>query len=247
MIVILVRAVLWALPGALLGLFFAAATLAAVRWGVSAGADQVASVAFGPSVIGAGLALTLLAGLATGGVAAWTLRRRNLVDALREGGQTTSGGRAEPQGDVRARRAAGRGGHGPDVRRRAARAQHVERRVGGPRVRHREGLLRPGPPAAVEVPESAANGDYFRRAIARLRALPGVVSAGVSISPPLTDTSVMLSGGLEVTTPAGKEALDRLNGQFVTPGYFESIGMRLVRGRFFSAADEQAKAAGGCS
>ena len=92
-LVVLVRAVLWALPGALVGFLFAAATLAAVRWGVSAGADQVASVAFGPAVIGAGLALTLVAGLATGGVAAWTLRRRNLVDALREGGQTTSGGR----------------------------------------------------------------------------------------------------------------------------------------------------------
>ncbi len=240
--VVLVRAVLWSLPGALLGFLFAEATIAAIRWGASAGADQVAGVAFGPAVFGAGLALTLLAGLATGSVAAWTLRRRNLVDVLREGGQTTSGGRTSHRVtfalvalQVAAATALTFG---------AALLVHSMWNV----VSADRGFdIDKGFAIQVRLPRSkyptsAASGEYFRRAIARLRALPGVVSAGVSVSPPLTDTSVMLSGDLEVATPAGKKALSRLNGQFVTPGYFESIGMRLVRGRFFSPADEQANA-----
>jgi putative ABC transport system permease protein len=241
-IVVLVRAVLWALPGALLGFFFAAATLAAVRWGVSAGADQVASVAFGPAVIGAGLALTLFAGLATGGVAAWTLRRRNLVDALREGGQTTSGGRRSHR--VTFSLVALQVGAATALTFGAALLVHSMWNV----VSADRGFdIEKGFAIQVRLPRSkyptsASNAEYFRRAIARLRALPGVVSAGVSVSPPLTDTSVMFGGEMVVTTPVGKKTFDRLSGQLVTPGYLESIGMRLVRGRFFSAADEQANA-----
>ena len=62
------------------------------------------------------------------------------------------------------------------------------------------------------------------------------------MSPPLTDTYVMLGGDMVATTPAGKKTFNRLSGQFVTSGYLESLGMRLMRGRFFSAADEQAGA-----
>jgi predicted permease len=241
-IVVLVRAVLWALPGALLGFFFAAATLAAVRWGASAGADRVAGVHFGPMVLVAGLALTLLAGLVTGGVAAWSMRRRNLILALREGTQTTSGGRRGHRVtfclvamQVAAATALSIGAallvHSMWNVVSADRGFDLDRgfvvQVRLPRSRY---------------PKTADNAAYFQRALARLRALPGVVSAGVSVSPPLTDTSVMLGGDLEVTTPAGKKTFNRLNGQFVTRGYVESLGMRLRQGRLFSAADEQTNA-----
>ena len=53
---------------------------------------------------------------------------------------------------------------------------------------------------------------------------------------------VTINGDMVVTTPAGKKTFNRLSGQFVTPGYFESLGMRLVRGRFFSVADDRAGA-----
>ncbi len=241
-LVVLVRAVLWALPGALVGFLFAAATLAAVRWGVSAGADQVASVAFGPAVIGAGLALTLVAGLATGGVAAWTLRRRNLVDALREGGQTTSGGRRSHRVtfalvalQVAAATALSVG------------AVLLVRSMWNVVSADRGFDIDKGFTLQIRLPRSkyptsAACAEYYRKALARVRALPGVVSAGVSMSPPLTDTYVMLGGDMVATTPAGKKTFNRLSGQFVTSGYLESLGMRLMRGRFFSAADEQAGA-----
>jgi predicted permease len=240
--VVLIRAVLWSLPGALLGFFFAAATLAAVRWGASAGAEQVAAVHFGPMVLVAGLALTLLAGLVTGGVAAWTLRRRNLVAALREGGQTTSGGRRGHR--ITFALVALQVGAATALSIGAALLVHSMWNV----VSADRGFdLDRGFVVQVRLPRSrypktADNAAYFQRALARLRALPGVVSAGVSVSPPLTDTSVMLGGDLEVTTPAGKRTFNRLNGQFVTRGYVESLGMRLRQGRLFSAADEQTNA-----
>ncbi len=238
-IVVLVRAVLWSLPGAVLGLVFAEATVAAIRWGVSAGADEVATVRFGPAVVGAGLALTLVAGLATGGVAAWTLRRRNLVDALREGGQTTSGGRRSHRVtftlvavQVAAATALGIG------------AALLVRSMWNVVSADRGFEIDKGFTLQVRLPRSkyptsAACADYYRRALARVRALPGVVSAGVSMSPPLTDTYVMLGGDMVVTTPAGKKTFNRLAGQFVTPGYLESLGMRLVRGRFFRESDDR--------
>jgi predicted permease len=240
--VVLTRAVLWSLPGALLGFLFAEATIAAIRWGASAGADRVAGVAFGPAVIGAGIALTILAGLATGSVAAWTLRRRSLVDALRESGQTTSGGRRSHRvtfGLVAVQVAAATAlTFGAALLLRsmwnvvsADRGFDIDRgfvvQVRLPKSKY---------------PKAADNADYFRRALDRLRVMRGVKSAGVSISPPLTDTAVGLGGDMEVTTPTGKKTLKRLNGEFVTPGYFESIGMRLVRGRFFTEADEQSGA-----
>jgi putative ABC transport system permease protein len=241
--VVLIRAVLWSLPGAVLGLLFAEATVAAIRWGASAGADQVASVAFGPAVIGAGLALTLLAGLATGGVAAWTLRRRNLLDALREGGQTTSGGRRSHRVtfalvalQVAAATALTFGA--------ALLVRSMWNVVSADRgFDIDKGFVVQVRLPMSKYPKAADNADYFRRALGRLRAMPEVKSAGVSVSPPLTDTVVGLGGDMEVTTPSGKKSFQRLSGAFVTPGYFESTGMRLVRGRFFSAADEQTRAA----
>jgi predicted permease len=241
-IVVLVRAVLWALPGALLGFFFAAATLAAVRWGASAGAEQVAAVHFGPVVIGAGLALTLLAGLVTGGVAAWSMRRRSLTDALREGAQTTSGGRRGHR--ITFALVALQVGAATALSIGAALLVHsMWNVVSADRGFDIDtGLVVQVRLPVSKYPTSAASADYYRRALTRLRALPGVVSAGVSLSPPLTDTMVTINGDMVVTSPAGKKTFNRLSGQFVTPGYFEALGMRLVRGHFFSAADEQSNA-----
>lgn len=236
--VVLVRAVLWALPGALLGFLFAAATLALVRWGATAGADQIGEIHFGPLVLGAGLFLTLLAGLATGGVAAWSMRRKNLTESLREGGQTASGGRQRHRItttlvtlQVAAATALAIGA--------ALLVHSMWNVVSADRGfdRDRGFVVQVRLPKS-KYPKGANHAAFYKQALARIRALPGVTAAGVSISPPLTDTSVMLGGELVVTTPSGQQTLKRLNGQFVTSGYFEATGSRLVRGRFFSEADD---------
>jgi len=240
--VVLVRAILWSLPGAILGVVFATATLAVVRWGASAGMDQVADIQFAPRVLAAGLVMTLLAGLATGGVAAWSMRRRDLSESLREGGQTASGGRRQHRVST--------------VLVALQIASATTLAIGAALLLHsmwnvmsldRGFDINRGLVVQVRLPRStypkvADQVKFYQRTLTRVRALPGVVAAGVSASPPLTDTSVTLSGDLEVDTPAGKRALQRLDGQFVTTGYFEALGLRLVRGRFFSDADEQSNA-----
>jgi predicted permease len=240
--VVLVRALLWCLPGALLGMLFGAATLALVRWGASAGTDTLGDVRFGPAVLGAGLVLTVVAGLATGGVAAWSMRRHNLIESLREGGQTSSTGRRRHRAtttlvaiQVAAATALAIG---------AALLVHSMWNV----VSVDRGFDRDrGFVVQVRLPRSKypkidQQATFYEQALARVRALPGVVSAGVSASPPLTNTSVMLGGDLAVETPAGKRTFNRLAGQFVSRGYFEALNMKLVRGRYLGAADEQPNA-----
>jgi len=73
--------------------------------------------------------------------------------------------------------------------------------------------------------------------LARLRALPGVVAGGATDSIPFgsnhSDSLILAEGyqmqpGESVISPADV---------VVTPGYFQAMGARLVRGRFFDARD----------
>jgi predicted permease len=239
--VVVVRAVLWALPGALLGIVFAVVTLALLRWGATAGTDQPGATTLGPLVLTAGLALTLIAGLVTGGVAAWSMRKKNLTDALREGGGlTASGGRRRHR--ITATLVSVQVAAATALAIGAALLVHSMWNV----VSADRGFDRDrGFVVQVRLPKSkypkgADHVSFFRQALERIRALPGVKSAGLSISPPLTDTSVSFSGDFVITTPRGQQTVRRLDGQFVTSGYFESTGSRLVRGRFFSQADDDA-------
>lgn len=71
-----------------------------------------------------------------------------------------------------------------------------------------------------------------------LRALPGVAHVGAGSSLPLsgqeTGTSVMAEG-----RPVDPAARLQAGWAFVTPGYFDALGVSLRRGRLFSEADEQ--------
>jgi hypothetical protein len=82
--------------------------------------------------------------------------------------------------------------------------------------------------------------EFYGQALSRIRSLPGVAAAGLSSSPPLTESITTLSGSLKLTTPTETRTIERLHAQFVSSGYFEALGVRLLRGRTFSAEDEQA-------
>ncbi|RPJ63916.1 MAG: FtsX-like permease family protein [Acidobacteria bacterium] len=240
--VVLVRSVLWSLPGAVLGYVFGVATLAFVRWGASAGTESLGTVPVGPVVIAAGLGLTLLGGLATGAVAAWTLRHRDLVQSLHEAGLAVSTGRRRRRATlvlVAAQVAVATG--------LAIGSALLVRSMWNVAQADRGFDLDRGLVVQVRLPRShypraAEQATYYQQALARVRALPGVLSAGVSASPPLTNTTVMLSGSLKVESPSGDSTLNRMLGQFVTAGYFEAAGLRLIKGRFFSEQDEQSAA-----
>jgi putative ABC transport system permease protein len=239
---VVARSVAWSLPGAVLGVICAEVTLGLIRWGASTGADSPAALAQGPVVLVAGLALALLAGVASACIVSWTLRRQNFAELLREGGHSTSMGR--------------RRGRATSVlimlQVTAATVLALGAALLLQSVRNLNAVdygfdLAKGLAVQVRLPRSTfprstQQAAFFQQALSRIRALPGVSAAGVSVAPPLTDYSMTLAGGLTVTTPARSQSINQLSGQFITSGYFETLSQKLVRGRFISEQDEESHA-----
>lgn len=84
-------------------------------------------------------------------------------------------------------------------------------------------------------PDTAARLGFFQQLLERTRALPGVTSAGLTRNLPVSGSSM--------TSPALIEGQEREPGSeptqasAVTPGYFRAMGIRLMRGRTFTAGD----------
>jgi putative ABC transport system permease protein len=96
--------------------------------------------------------------------------------------------------------------------------------------------------ATVTIPDSAyatpeATSSFFATLLGRLRGQPGVAAAGAVTGVPLRaargDLNFQIQGR---ETPAGTLSR-RADWQVVTPGYFDAIGMRIVRGRGIEASD----------
>jgi len=78
---------------------------------------------------------------------------------------------------------------------------------------------------------------FHNEALRQLRALPGVTSAGVTDWIPLRgnhNDSVILAEGYQMKP--GESVISPSNAD-VTPGYFETMGVTLARGRFFDERD----------
>ena len=93
------------------------------------------------------------------------------------------------------------------------------------------------PQTRYDTPEKVV--DFYRQVAERVRALPGVEAAGVVRALPLATT--IGDWGLDVdgyVESPGREA--KGDWQIVTDGAFEAMGARLVRGRWFTAADTTA-------
>jgi len=79
---------------------------------------------------------------------------------------------------------------------------------------------------------TAQNADYFRRALERLRSLPGVESAAVTSNLPL---GAWLNFGVGI---AGKpDSMNSTEIRMITPDYFKVMKMSMRRGRAFTDAD----------
>lgn len=91
---------------------------------------------------------------------------------------------------------------------------------------------------ATDYPQPADVVRFHREAIERVGQIPGVVAAGSVRVLPLArligDWSIRIEGRPYVPE-------DNPNGDFqaVTPGYFEAMGLELIRGRFLTAADRE--------
>lgn len=89
------------------------------------------------------------------------------------------------------------------------------------------------PPAAY--PETAQQKAFFDELLLRLQNLPGVISAGVTV-PFLGDwfSSLVVQG--RTPSPGEKLVVETL---WVSPDLFETLGMRVIRGRGFTSTDRE--------
>lgn len=91
-------------------------------------------------------------------------------------------------------------------------------------------------------PEAAGKIDYYRRVTERIAALPGVRQVGAIHLLPLTPDNwsfPYLAEGHELPANApGVTTLPNADFRVVTPGYFRTMGIRVLRGRDFAATDE---------
>ncbi|HEY0968260.1 MAG TPA: ABC transporter permease [Opitutaceae bacterium] len=93
-------------------------------------------------------------------------------------------------------------------------------------------------PAAHRATAEAANG-FQERMNAALRELPGVTSTAISYSTPFQGGLPINAFTLEEDTlPPGSPQPGAFR-VFVTPGYLETLGLKLVEGRFYEEADRQ--------
>lgn len=92
-------------------------------------------------------------------------------------------------------------------------------------------------PPIVRYPDAQAWGAFAQRALEGIRRLPGVEAAGISTSIPMSgnnSSSVIIAEGY---VPPPGESLISPNRISVSAGYFEAMGISLLKGRAFSEAD----------
>ncbi|NIR44189.1 MAG: ABC transporter permease [Gemmatimonadetes bacterium] len=202
------------------------------------GLPRVESVGIDPAVLVFSAGLALLTGLVFGLVPALQLSRTDLVGALREGGDRgTAGreGRRFRRGLVVAEMAFSvilLVGAGLLLR------SFVElRRIDLGFEPDRVLTLRLSPSLA-DYPEDAQVVAFYRQAVDGIEALPGVVSAAAVRVLPLSSTignwSITIEG-----RPHVREENPNGDWQVVTSGYFETMGLELVSGRFLTDADRE--------
>jgi putative ABC transport system permease protein len=228
----LAESLVLALGGSLCGLAIAAALLRLFVHVAGGVMPRLAEVTLDPPVLGATLLVTATVALLCGVGPAWSAARTNFAPAFRQTG--VAGNRSS----------------------RRARAVLVTAQIAlsivlltGAGLLTRtvvtllndDGGIQPDRALTMKLMlsestqfDAASRGPFMQELLARIRALPGVESAGVGSNlPPRVSQlqfTVSFVGGSGDKTIA-------INLAAVTPGYLESLGARLVRGRLFEESD----------
>jgi predicted permease len=87
--------------------------------------------------------------------------------------------------------------------------------------------------------EARRIGEFTATLLDRVRADPAVVSAGIGNMVPFSESTYVTAFDVPAASAAGKPARVRAWSYQVTPGYVESLGVRLRAGRLFDRGDEQ--------
>lgn len=84
--------------------------------------------------------------------------------------------------------------------------------------------------------DEAPRREYVRRALEKLRAIPGVQAAGVGTNLPMQQQNWLADVTIEGRENSGV-MVNSVSYHAISPGYLEAIGARAVRGRLFSETD----------
>ena len=209
-----------------------------LRATLSASMPLVDRLAFDGRVIAASSALTLGSALLTGLLPAWHAARDRSHTLLREGSRSTAGGFRARQALVVVQIAAATAlvAGGVVLMRSLVRLTSVPSGFQADRT-----LL-----ADVSLPSARYTRDmrspFFDRALDRIRALPGVQSAGAGGPLPLSGQNGLLRFGIEVEGRAPAPDGQRAYVRWTTPGYFTAMGIRQIEGRAITADDAAGRA-----
>ena len=233
---LLTESVVLAVLGATLGLGLAAAGLRALTTLDPTSLPPLAPVGLDLTVVLFTLVLGVVTTIVFGLAPALRTLRVNLVESLREGGQqsTVSGSRQRLRGLLVVAEVALAVvlvvGAGLMIRSLSA----LGRIDLGFKAEHLLTMRVAIPQARYDTPEKVVA--FYRQLVERVRALPGVQSAGVVRVLPLA--TAIGDFGLDVEgfqESPGRNA--KGDWQIVTDGAFEAMGTRLLRGRWFTGAD----------
>jgi putative ABC transport system permease protein len=78
---------------------------------------------------------------------------------------------------------------------------------------------------------------FYERALEKIRAIPGVVAADFTSTPPFFSIGNSSGFAIEGHTPGGQWEKSDMLTRVATPGYFQTIGATLAAGRAFTEAD----------
>lgn len=90
-----------------------------------------------------------------------------------------------------------------------------------------------------QYPESRQVTAFYRQLLERLRSVPGIQSVGTVTRLPLSGQNSDASFDIEGRPQMPSEVDFNSDYRFVSPDYFKAIGMRLLKGRYFTAADDE--------
>lgn len=238
---VLVRSVLWTLPGGFIALALAAGTLSWIDTSRSQGSGIGLNLS--PWVVVVAAVLTVFGGLALGIVGVWLLRRGDGTRGLSEAGQATSLGRGRSRafGVLLAIQVAAATSLGVV----SALLMHSMLNV----IRVDLGF---DAGRSFVVPISLPQGsgwtaarrlEFVGDSLDRVRRVRGVEWAGVSDAPVLAPGAVSMRGTIALEAPGQPpKSLSHLIVQHISPGYLEALGIRVVRGRAFTQEDYRGNA-----
>ncbi|HVN05685.1 MAG TPA: ABC transporter permease, partial [Bryobacteraceae bacterium] len=83
---------------------------------------------------------------------------------------------------------------------------------------------------------------FYRELLDRVRRLPGVDAAGAVTGLPLSGTGWSGTTAIDTQAVPERERSPEADQRPVTPGYFQAMGIQLVRGRFFDDRDNETAA-----